>query len=158
MNHRSELFLAAAFAGLLLQAGAAGAQTNAYVQLQGVEAGGAGAYQNAADGSLNRQSADGAPVRVGAQAATTPPPAIYGREQRAEAEPPSPSVGSIDRSQKERSGGSSFSILGAGLGAAVGYGAAVLVSATLFCLPLWGILAFVAGGALAGGLFLKKFF
>lgn len=170
MTHRYVLFIAAA-AGLLLQAASSRAQSqpNAYAELQQIDKGGPAAYQNAADGSEVREGTDAAPVQAQGAPASSAPAAsskVYGHDRLADAEPPAPIVHErIDREYEHTSqetdrhgGGSGISLLGAGLGAAAGYGAAVLVSATLYCLPLWGILAFVAGGALVGGFLLKKFF
>lgn len=153
------LFLAAVSA-LMLQAPSARCETNeALGQLQGIEAGGAQTYQNAADGSVDRDPQTGAPVVASRAPVSAPAVAQSGIVHRADAVVASP-VPVGDSTARASGGlfGSKFSILGAGVGAAVGYGAAVLVSSTIFCLPLWGTLLFVAGGALLGGMFLSKLF
>jgi len=160
---------AAAIPALAALSASAGTPSNAYVELQGIEQGGPAAYQKAADGSVAREGEEAPPVQASPRPAVAAPSASAPVRRVADAEPPAPSSERYERSyeryererfERERAqqGGGGISWVGAGIGAAAGYGAAVLVSATLYCLPLWGILAFVAGGALLGGYLLKKFF
>jgi len=165
MKHHLWVLLAAVVAALGAVRASGAASSNAYVELQAIERGGPAAYQKAADGSVAREGEETPPVQASPRPAVAVPSAAAPARRVADAEPPAPVYERsyeryererFERERAERGGGISW--VGAGIGAAAGYGAAVLVSATLYCLPLWGILAFVAGGALLGGYLLRKAF